>query len=114
MTIEIFCFYLQNRQIQTSETGGQWYSDTSPLSIPWLKFVRAGSYQVFRLAGDFVPVGSDHSVLPLHDLPDEHHLFPVPERRSSYEEGVHDDPAGPGIHFEPITVAFVLKKGLEV
>jgi hypothetical protein len=25
---------LQNRPIQTSQTGGQWYSDTSPFSIP--------------------------------------------------------------------------------
>jgi hypothetical protein len=29
-----FCFYLQNRLIQTSQTGGQQYSDTSPFSIP--------------------------------------------------------------------------------
>ncbi len=29
-----FCFYLQNRPIQTSQTGGQQYSDTSPFSIP--------------------------------------------------------------------------------
>ncbi len=29
-----FCFYLQNRLIQTSQTGGQWYSDTSPLVFP--------------------------------------------------------------------------------
>ncbi len=29
-----FCFYLQNRIIQTSQTGGQWYSDTSTFSIP--------------------------------------------------------------------------------
>jgi hypothetical protein len=29
-------FYLQNRQIQTSQIGGQWYNDTSPFSIPWL------------------------------------------------------------------------------
>ncbi len=29
------CFYLQYRLIQTSQTGGQWYSDTSPFSIPW-------------------------------------------------------------------------------
>ncbi len=28
-------FYLQNRLIQTSQTGGQWYSDTSRFSIPW-------------------------------------------------------------------------------
>jgi hypothetical protein len=36
MTTDNFCFYLQNRLIQTSQTGGQGYSDTSPLSIPWL------------------------------------------------------------------------------
>jgi hypothetical protein len=29
MTTDNF-FYLQNRLIQTSKTGGQWYSDTSP------------------------------------------------------------------------------------
>ncbi len=27
--------FLQNRLIQTSQTGGQLYSDTSPFSIPW-------------------------------------------------------------------------------
>jgi hypothetical protein len=32
--LTIFVFYLQNRLIQTSQTGGQWYSDTSPFSIP--------------------------------------------------------------------------------
>jgi hypothetical protein len=35
MTTDIFCFYLQNRLIQTSQTGGQRYSNTSPCSIPW-------------------------------------------------------------------------------
>jgi hypothetical protein len=35
MTSDNFCFYLQNRLIQTGQTGGQWYSDTSPFSIPW-------------------------------------------------------------------------------
>jgi hypothetical protein len=35
MTTEIFCFYLQNRLVQTSQTRGQWYSDTSTFSIPW-------------------------------------------------------------------------------
>jgi hypothetical protein len=35
MTTDNFGFYLQNRLIQTSQTGGQWYSDTSPFSIPW-------------------------------------------------------------------------------
>jgi hypothetical protein len=33
MTADNFCFYLQNRLIQTSQTGGQQYTDTSPLSI---------------------------------------------------------------------------------
>ncbi len=32
---ENFCFYLQNRLIHTSQTGGQQYSDSSPFSIPW-------------------------------------------------------------------------------
>jgi hypothetical protein len=35
MTTDNFCFYLQKRPIQTSQTGGQWYSGTSPFSIPW-------------------------------------------------------------------------------
>jgi hypothetical protein len=35
MTTDNFCFHLQNRLIQTSQTGGQWYSDTSRFSIPW-------------------------------------------------------------------------------
>ncbi len=35
MATDNFCFYLQNRLIQTSQTGGQWYSDTLPFSIPW-------------------------------------------------------------------------------
>ncbi len=34
MTTDSFCFYLQNILIQTSQTGGQQYNDTSPFSIP--------------------------------------------------------------------------------
>jgi hypothetical protein len=34
MSTDNFCFYLQNRLIQTSQTGGQRYSNTSPFSIP--------------------------------------------------------------------------------
>jgi hypothetical protein len=34
MTTDNFCFYFQNRLIQTSQTGGQQYSDTFPFSIP--------------------------------------------------------------------------------
>jgi hypothetical protein len=33
---------LQNRLIQTSQTGGQWYSDTSPFSIPCFDISQAG------------------------------------------------------------------------
>jgi hypothetical protein len=33
MAIDIFCSYLQNRFIQTGQTGGQLYSDTSPFSV---------------------------------------------------------------------------------
>ncbi len=33
MTTDDFCFYLQNRLIQTSQTGGQQYNDTSPLLV---------------------------------------------------------------------------------
>jgi hypothetical protein len=34
MTTDNFCFYLQNSLIQTSQTGGQQYSDISPLVFP--------------------------------------------------------------------------------
>jgi hypothetical protein len=34
MTTDNFCFYLQNRLIQTSQIRGQRYSDNSPFSIP--------------------------------------------------------------------------------
>jgi len=34
MTTDNFCFYFQNRLILSSQTGGLWYSDTSPFSIP--------------------------------------------------------------------------------
>jgi hypothetical protein len=41
MTTDNFCSYLQNRLIQTSQTGGQWYNDTSPFSIPCAKHNKA-------------------------------------------------------------------------
>jgi hypothetical protein len=45
MTTDNFCFYLQNRVIQTSQTGGQQYSDPSPFSIPWLTTSIAQEYK---------------------------------------------------------------------
>ncbi len=38
MPTDYFCFYLQNRLIQTSQTGGKLYSDTSPFRIPWERY----------------------------------------------------------------------------
>jgi hypothetical protein len=35
--------YLQNRLMQTSQTGDQWYSDTSPFSIPWLELLASAN-----------------------------------------------------------------------
>ncbi len=35
--LKYLCFDLQNPLIQTSQTGGQWYSDTSLFSIPWMQ-----------------------------------------------------------------------------
>ncbi len=34
MTTDNFCFHLQNRLIQTSQIGGQWYRDTSSFGFP--------------------------------------------------------------------------------
>jgi hypothetical protein len=33
MSTDNFCFYLQNGLIQTGQTGGQLYIDTSPFSV---------------------------------------------------------------------------------
>jgi hypothetical protein len=51
MTTENFCFYLQNRLMQTSQTGGQWYNDTSPFSIPCKKIRDLTGTEKFQLSG---------------------------------------------------------------
>jgi hypothetical protein len=60
MTTEYF-FYLQNRPIQTSQTGGQWYSDGPPLLFPgsghgvremWLIVTNAPAYYTTVLFTD--------------------------------------------------------------
>ena len=53
MTTDNFCFYLQNRLIQTSQTGGEWYSDTSPFSITYLQF------RLFQLKASLNVLGFD-------------------------------------------------------
>ncbi len=54
-----FCFYLQKRLIQTGQTGGQLYSDTSPFSVPRFNKLASGPswwvYKVFVLRILFVP-----------------------------------------------------------
>jgi hypothetical protein len=49
LTTDNFCSYLQNRLIQTSQTGGQRYSDTSPFSIPWTVAPGANPINSFTL-----------------------------------------------------------------
>jgi hypothetical protein len=39
---------MQNRLIQTSQTGGQWYSDTSPLVFPGLFIVNDEIENIYR------------------------------------------------------------------
>ncbi len=47
-------FYLQNIKIQTSQTGGQQHSDTSPFSIPRLRHpTLKGAFTLAIFARDF-------------------------------------------------------------
>ncbi len=49
MTTDNYCFYLQNRLIQTSQTGGQRYNDTPPFSIPCISIRTARGRAVSTL-----------------------------------------------------------------
>ncbi len=50
MTTIHFCFYLQNKLIQTSQTGSQGYGDASPISIPVeiLTHVTMTAYRLYQ------------------------------------------------------------------
>ncbi len=48
MTTDNVCFYLQNRLIKTSQTGGQWYSDTSSLVFPGKMFTIQATEQCIK------------------------------------------------------------------
>jgi len=65
MTTANFCFYLQNGLIQTSQTGGQWYSDTSPFSIPWLDHPEKAAILSFRLDSNQQTYHHESIVWPL-------------------------------------------------
>ncbi len=47
VTTDNFCFYLQNRQIQDSQTEGQRYSDTSPCLILWSPLLSFFCYELW-------------------------------------------------------------------
>ncbi len=88
MTTDNFCFNLQNRPIQTSQTGGQWYSDPSPFSIPcspprpqrqrreglwlWHQIPALSQSLIFTIGDDL----EETVLIPA--------LCPVPVRRSSH------------------------------
>ncbi len=62
MTTDDFCFYLKNRLIQTSQTGGLQYSNTSPFSIPcychgYLYQISKHLVQLYLLSTVLQPLG---------------------------------------------------------
>ncbi len=57
MTTDNCCFHFQNRLIQNSKIGGQWYSDTSPFSIPCILLPQRLHLNITGLGG-----------LPMHPL----------------------------------------------
>jgi hypothetical protein len=71
MTIDNFCFYLQNRLIQTNQTGSQWYSDTSPFSFPCTsqclnrEMLAARDIAYFLISGMYNKKYFDHQLTPL-------------------------------------------------
>jgi hypothetical protein len=67
MTTDNFCFYLQNRLIQTSQTGGQRYSDSIPCLV---KFFRTSPGK-----GDF---DSRNGVVP--DFPERQDSILLPQQ----------------------------------
>jgi hypothetical protein len=56
MTTDNFHFYLQNRLIQTCQTGGQLYSDTSSFSFPWSRLNSDSKLESNRLPGIICPL----------------------------------------------------------
>ncbi len=49
MTADNFCFlFAKQTNTNQSNTGGQWYSDTSPFSIPWIRNLFIGVYGLVR------------------------------------------------------------------
>ncbi len=68
MATDNICFYLQNRLIQTSKTGGQWYSDTSPFSILEIEAKKASILPV-ALGIMTLSIKGLHVTLSINDTP---------------------------------------------
>jgi len=84
MTTENFCFYLQNRLIQASQTGGQWYSDTSPFSIPWpntLAYCNLAQKKFYSISSRHTTLKMDFFIFKLKK---EEILNPVSTRLTKY------------------------------
>jgi hypothetical protein len=62
MTTDNLCFYLQNRLIQTSQTEGQQYNDTSPFSIYSLPLIRGHIFSQVRLLYELAVSNLDRSM----------------------------------------------------
>ena len=81
MITDNFCFYLQNRLIQTSQTGGQWYNDTSPLVFPGLR-LKLGKLRLGQMTQHLlhieVPLAGDPTIL----LPDIYSIIYCAQSRT--------------------------------
>jgi hypothetical protein len=61
VTTDNLCFNSQNRLIQISQTGGQWYNDLSPFSIPCLfPFIAIWSIEIWPTVIKVKIVGTCH------------------------------------------------------
>jgi hypothetical protein len=60
MTTDNFCFHLLNRLIQTRQTGGQWYSDTSPFSVPCIHLRASKPISWWQFKNNPAQTGKSH------------------------------------------------------
>jgi len=92
MTAGNICFYLQNRRIQTSKTGGQQYSDF-PFSIPGSLFVCVYYY-----------LYDSRSLLQLYQ-----HFVYINHRKHSYKAGPLIEPGNTNRRGKLSTVGLLIK-----
>ncbi len=89
-------FQLSYRWFQTSQTGGQWYSDTSPFSIPWidtqvrLGSVRLGKVGLGRIEESFIKWVRRKNVGRKSQLAVTVSSYGLFKTNESYSQGRHD------------------------